>query len=181
MENLDIHRYGSFGEEYAICLPSSSTMDEEKIPEINEEGCELFLRQLNIIYHFIHYSLDRPFLAEKEWPHLVAELQKELLACLEADAVPAAWKEVFFPLEPRTAGERKRQKRYASSLRPLFTAAREKIQTALKKLEEIESESMQFTRAAERNSYFKREGTRICQWALQKSWEVFTLLGWEKS
>ncbi len=177
MENLDIDRDRSLGEEYTICLRSSSTTDGENIPEINEGACELFLMQLTIVYHFIHYCLDRPLLAEKEWPHLMADLQKELLASLKADAVPAEWERVLFPSEPRTAKERRDQERYAFSLRPLFTAAREKIQMALQKVEEIESESMQFTRSAERNSYLKKEGARICQWALQKSWEVFNLLG----
>lgn len=181
MENLDMDRHRSLSEEYAICLPSSSTMDGEKIPEIKDGACELFLRQLTIVYHFIHYCLDRPLLAEKEWPHLLAELQKQLLASLEADAVPAGWKRVLFPSEPRTAKERIRQERYASSLQPLFTAAREGIRTALRKVEEIESESTQFTRSGERNSYLKKEGARICQWALQKSWEAFSLLGWQES
>lgn len=171
MENLDIDRHGFSGEGYAICLSS---------PSINEGTCELFLMQLTIIYHFIHYWLDRPLLAEKEWPHLLAELQKELMASLKAEAVPAEWERVLFPSEPRTAKERNRQERYTSSLRPLFAAAREGIRTALQKLEEIESESMQFTRLAERNSYLKKEGGRVCQWALQKSWEVFNLLGMAK-
>ncbi len=181
MENLDIDRHRSLVEEYTICLPASSSMNGEKVPGINEGACELFLMQLTIVYHFIHYCLDRPLLAEKEWPHLVAELQKELLASLKSDAVPAEWEQVLFPSEPRTVEERRRRERYASSLRPLFSAARESIQTALQKLEEVVSESKQFARLTERNSYLTKEGTRICQWALEKSWEVFDLLGWQKS
>lgn len=180
MENARVDLYSSSGEEYAICFPPSPS-DGAKISEINEEACDLFLRQLTIIYSFIHYYLDRPFLSDKEWPHLLLDLQEELLTSLETDAVPAEWKRILFPSEPRTAKQRKRQESYASSLHPLFAKARDKIEVALKKIEEIEAESLQFTRPAERNSYLKSEGVKICQWAFQKSWEVFNYLGWEKS
>ncbi len=181
MENAGIDLFSSSGEEYAICFPPQSVIDGGKIPEVNEEACDVFLRQLTIVYSFIHYYLDRPFLSDKEWPHLLEDLQEELLTSLEADAVPAEWKRILFPSEPRTAEQRKRQELYASSLRPLFTTARDMIAAALKKIEEVEAESLQFTRSAEKNSYLKNEGVRICQWAFQKSWEVFNFLGWEKS
>ncbi len=180
MENAGIDLYSSSEEEYVICFPPSLS-DGAKIPEVNEKACDLFLRQLTIIYSFIHYYLDRPFLSDKEWPHLLADLQEELLTSLEADAVPAEWKRILFPSEPRSAEQRKRHESYASSLRPLFATARDKIEAALKKIEEIEAESLQFTRPSERNSYLKNEGVKICQWAFQKSWEVFNFLGWEKS
>ncbi len=176
-----IDGYNSSGDEYAICFPSLSVSNGGKIPETNQETCDLFLRQLTIIYSFIHYHLDRPFLSDREWPHLLADLKEELLTSLKEDAVPAEWKRILFSSEPRTVEQRKRQELYASSLHPLFAPARKKIESALEKLKEIEAQSLQLSHSVERNIYIRNEGAKICQWAFQKSWEVFNFLGWEKS
>ncbi len=150
--------------EYAVCM----------LPETGPT-CEAFLRQLSIIYHFIHYRLDRPGLPDEEWPVILKDLQNELRKSLEENAVPAAWKAALFMAEPRTADERELHERYARSLRPLFAEAREKIEATLAKLDEIESASTQFVRPSDKNGYLKQELGRIEKWAFRKSWEVFTL------
>lgn len=172
---------GLLREEYAPCLPPEPPAPSLRtVPDEEGAVCEVFLRQLTVVYHFIHYRLDRPFLADREWPTLLKQLQTDLRQSLEFDAVPAEWKHALFLSEPRTAEQRQHQARYAPSLRPLFAAAREKIRATLRRLEEMESASAQFPKAGERNLYLRREAAKICQWALQKSWEVVGLLGWEK-
>ncbi len=162
--------------EYKPCVRPGPARGLGKVEGTEEGVCQVFLRQLTILYHFIHYRLDRSGLPDERRPLLLKELQKELRESLETDAVPVQWKAAIFMAEPRNAEERIFLEGYASSLHPLFAAAREKISSTLNQLEKIESASIHFTSAAERNSYQKREAARIRQWALQKSREVFNLL-----
>ncbi len=150
--------------EYARCMPPEA-------PGV----CDVFLRQLTIIYHFIHYRLDRPGLPDEEWSLILKELHKDLRESLAVDAVPADWKSALLMGEPRSAEDSEFQERYASSLRPLFAESREKIEATLAKLGEIESASEEFSRPSEKNDYLRRELGRIREWAFKKSWEVFTL------
>jgi len=55
-----------------------------------------FLRQLTLIYHYIHFRLDRPYLARRDWPDILENLKEELEESLRNGGVPEGWLECLF-------------------------------------------------------------------------------------
>ncbi len=169
-------------EEYDVCINPKqgrpqSVAGQEKFGT-GPDVCLEFLRQLTVIYHFIHFRLDRPFLDDSGWPACMEALKNELERSLLDDEVPPGWLESLMIFR-RNENEVARFNGYDYSRGPLFAAGRRNIETALQKLRAIESNSGGFERQKERNQFIREELRKLSNWALGKAWEVTSILGWE--
>lgn len=170
-------------EEYGVC----TGMQNRQTPSVTKGGekygatpevCLNFLRQLTIVYHFIHYRLDRPYLEDREWPDYMVVLKQELERSLLEEQVPEGWLQslMLFRTDEKEVA---RLKRYDFSREPLFAAAKQNIKEILNRIMEIETNLLQFERQKEKNQFIKHELRKISNWALGKAWEVTGILGWE--
>ena len=138
------------------------------------------LRQMSVIYHLIHYRLDRPLVEEKYWPGSLKLLREELDSALSAQEIPESWLKAFLPGR-KSAEERTARELYTSSLQPLLAAAREEIEEVLKKLREIRSQAEKFRSPYRKRQYIKLELATLSRWALRRAWEVYNVLSLDVS
>lgn len=138
------------------------------------------LRQMSVIYHLIHYRLDRPLVEEKYWPGSLKLLREELDSALSAQEIPESWLKAFLPGR-KSAEERTARELYTSSLQPLLAAAREEIEKVLNKLREIESQAEKFWRPYQKRRYIKLELAALNHWALRRAWEVYKAIDFNVS
>ncbi len=137
----------------------------------NLDLCQNFLRQLTLIYHYIHFRLDRPYLAERDWPDILKNLKAELEESLTNGRVPEDWLECLF-LFGRSERQKARFQEFDLCRGPLFGASRQTIKTALKRLQEIE---MGYG-GRKRDAYIATELDGIRRWAWRNAWEVTRML-----
>jgi hypothetical protein len=138
------------------------------------------LRQMSVIYHLIHYRLDRPLVEEKYWPGSLKLLREELDSALSAQEIPESWLKAFLPGR-KSAEERTARELYTSSLQPLLAAAREEIEKVLNKLREIESQAEKFWRPYQKRRYIKLELAALNHWALRRAGEVYKAIDFNVS
>ena len=133
------------------------------------------LRQLCILYHLVHYRLDRPLAEEKYWPEFLKLLIEDLDSALFAQKIPESWLKAFLPVR-KSAKERIADKLYTSSLQPLLAAASEEIDKVLKNLREIESRADKFWSPYRKRRYIRSKLSALSPWALRRSLEVYNVL-----
>lgn len=149
----------------------------------NNGGEDLYrhsLRQLSIVYHLLHYRVDRPLQEERYWPECLKLLREELDSALSAQEIPESWLKAFLPGR-KSGEERTARELYTSSLQPLLAAAREVIEEVLKKLREIESQAEKFRSPYRKRQYIKLELATLSRWALRRAWEVYNVLSLDVS
>ena len=171
-------------EEYGICggkekekSPVSFELRTEKFGT-GADLCLNFLRQLTIIYHFIHYRLDRPFLEDKYWPDYLEGLKQELVGSLRRGGVPEGWLESLFLLGGADR-EKIRMQSYDFSRSPFFTAAKDQVAKTLERVNQIKRQAGGIDEQKDRDLFIKSELRKVRNWALQKAWEVAEILGVE--
>ncbi len=133
------------------------------------------LRQLFILYHLVHYRLDRPLQEEKYWPECLKLLREDLDSSLCVQKISESWLKTFLP-ERKSAQKRATHELDTSSLQPLLAAAREEIEKVLKNLQEIASQADKFWSPYQKRRYIKSELNTLSRWALRRSWEVYKVL-----
>jgi len=142
--------------------------------------CRHSLRQLSMLYHLLHYRLDRPLQEEKYWPECLKLLREELDSALFVQKIPESWLKAFLPGR-KSGEERTARELYTSSLQPLLAAAREVIEEVLKKLREIESQAEKFRSPYRKRRYVKLELSALTHWALRRALEVYKALNFNVS
>jgi hypothetical protein len=149
----------------------------------NNGGEDLYrhsLRQLSIVYHLLHYRVDRPLQEERYWPECLKLLREELDSALFAQKIPESWLKDFLPRR-KSEEERTMIGLYESSLQSLLAAAREEIEKVLNKLREIESQAEKFWRPYQKRRYIKLELAALNHWALRRAWEVYKAIDFNVS
>ena len=134
-----------------------------------------FLRQLTLIYHYIHFRLDRPYLARRDWPDILENLKEELEESLRNGGVPEGWLECLF-LYGRSERQEARFQEFDPSRGPFSSASRQTIDTAVKRLKEIEIGARQYSGRKQKEAYVAAELGEIHRWAWRNAWEVTRML-----
>jgi hypothetical protein len=148
-------------------------MKKKSIGDIPEKGaCENLLREMFIIYNFIHYRLDRPTLPDDYWLEHMNILRERLEQGLAEDRIPDNWFEDLFSNMTGSA-------KYESIRKPpLFEEGKEKIGEVLDRLKRIEFQSRSLS-PRERNQYVKDELAKVRDWALRNAWETTSIVGFQ--
>ncbi len=138
---------------------------------MNLDRGQNFLRQITLIYHYIHFRLDRPYLARRDWPDILENLKEELEESLTNGGVPDGWLECLF-LFGRSERQKARLQEFAPCRGPFFSASRQTIETVLRRLKEIEIGARQYGRRKPKEAYVAAELDGIRRWAWRNAWEV---------
>ncbi len=141
----------------------------------NLDRSQNFLRQLTLIYHYIHFRLDRPYLARRDWPDVLENLKEELGESLTNGGVPEGWLECLF-LYGRSERQKARLQEFDPSRGPFFSASRQTIEMAVRRLKEIEIGARQYGGGKQKEAYVAAELDGIRRWAWRNAWEVTRML-----